>query len=217
MSLELVWQFGRSRRSAAAVMLVDRCGVASSVKGSGVVRRLLVAATAAALATAGVIFVLGESEAGTALSGSTFSGASCRWRVEKRPGIATGLAVVGPRNVWVMEGGPNHSLVLERASLPGAAAVARLHEALCFLRAYPDSREVETRATRMLESFARRGDLRRAAENQEHHRDTAGGCQHHRQHRDEEVHPVGEPDFRVLHEVLTQQRKIAAHLSLRGW
>jgi hypothetical protein len=50
---------------------------------------------------------------------------------------------------------------LEAAALPDPAAVERLHEALCFLRAYPDSREVETRVVRMLETFARRRDLRR--------------------------------------------------------
>ncbi len=50
---------------------------------------------------------------------------------------------------------------LERADLPNAAAVARLHEALCFLRAYPDSREVESRVARMLGAFARRTDLQR--------------------------------------------------------
>jgi hypothetical protein len=50
---------------------------------------------------------------------------------------------------------------LARTSLPNAAGVLRLHEVLCFLRAYPDSKEVETLAAGMLERFARRRDLAR--------------------------------------------------------
>jgi hypothetical protein len=52
---------------------------------------------------------------------------------------------------------------LERARLAGAAAVARLHEALCFLRAYPDDARVLAQVTRMLAGFERRPDLRRHA------------------------------------------------------
>ena len=48
---------------------------------------------------------------------------------------------------------------LDRATLPNAAAVRRLHEALCFLRAYPDSWIVERRVLAMLEGFAARRDL----------------------------------------------------------
>jgi hypothetical protein len=51
--------------------------------------------------------------------------------------------------------------VLERASLPGPRAVERLHEALCFLRAYPDDAELLALVTAMLAAFDRRPDLRR--------------------------------------------------------
>jgi len=50
---------------------------------------------------------------------------------------------------------------LERRQLPGARAVERLHEFLCYLRAYPDNPAVLALATRMLAGFARRADLRR--------------------------------------------------------
>jgi hypothetical protein len=50
---------------------------------------------------------------------------------------------------------------LERARLPTARQVLRLHEALLFLRAYPDDAAVLGRVERMLEAFARRADLRR--------------------------------------------------------
>jgi hypothetical protein len=50
---------------------------------------------------------------------------------------------------------------LERAALPTTGAVRRLHEVLCFLRAYPDSRALETRVTAMLAAFSRRPDLDR--------------------------------------------------------
>jgi len=49
---------------------------------------------------------------------------------------------------------------LAAARLPGARAVERLHEALCFLRAYPDDAAVLQRVTAMLEAFDRRADLR---------------------------------------------------------
>jgi hypothetical protein len=52
---------------------------------------------------------------------------------------------------------------LEHARLGTAREVAALHEILCFLRAYPDSRELLALVTRMLEAFARRPDLRRHA------------------------------------------------------
>jgi hypothetical protein len=48
---------------------------------------------------------------------------------------------------------------LARASLGTAAQVERLHETLCFLRAYPDDERVLARVTRMLERFDRRSDL----------------------------------------------------------
>src|SRR5262245_33466410 len=53
---------------------------------------------------------------------------------------------------------------LERTTLPGASAVRRLHEVLCFLRAYPDDAAVLEQAERALLSFARRTDLRRHAD-----------------------------------------------------
>jgi len=53
---------------------------------------------------------------------------------------------------------------LEHARLAGAAAVRGLHEALCFLRAYPDDAALLARVERLLEHFARRPDLRRHAE-----------------------------------------------------
>jgi hypothetical protein len=52
---------------------------------------------------------------------------------------------------------------LERTRLPSSRAVLNLHEALCFLRAYPDDAEVLAQVERMLAGFDRRGDLRRFA------------------------------------------------------
>ncbi len=50
---------------------------------------------------------------------------------------------------------------LARRRLARAADVLRLHEALCFLRAYPDDAELLERVEAMLSDFATRGDLRR--------------------------------------------------------
>jgi hypothetical protein len=50
--------------------------------------------------------------------------------------------------------------VLDRARLATARQVERLHEVLCFLRAYPDDARVAARAGRLLQRFARRPDLR---------------------------------------------------------
>ncbi|HSD43258.1 MAG TPA: hypothetical protein VLD36_15505 [Burkholderiales bacterium] len=50
--------------------------------------------------------------------------------------------------------------VLDRARLATARQVERLHEALCFLRAYPDDARVASQVERMLQRFARRADLR---------------------------------------------------------
>lgn len=50
---------------------------------------------------------------------------------------------------------------LARRGLPDASRVARLHEALLFLRAYPDDADVLDRVEAMLESFADRPDLKR--------------------------------------------------------
>src|SRR3990167_5619567 len=50
---------------------------------------------------------------------------------------------------------------LERARLRGPRAVVRLHEILCFLRAYPDDVQVLAQVERMLGRFHRRADLRR--------------------------------------------------------
>ena len=51
---------------------------------------------------------------------------------------------------------------LERADLRSAGSVARLHEALCFLRAYPDDARLLAQVERMLARFAARRDLARA-------------------------------------------------------
>jgi hypothetical protein len=48
---------------------------------------------------------------------------------------------------------------LARASLGSAAQVQRLHEVLCFLRAYPDDERVQAQVARMLGRFDRRADL----------------------------------------------------------
>jgi hypothetical protein len=50
---------------------------------------------------------------------------------------------------------------LDRARLSTAAQVLTLHDALCFLRAYPDGPRLLTTVERMLARFARRSDLRR--------------------------------------------------------
>jgi hypothetical protein len=50
---------------------------------------------------------------------------------------------------------------LAHAQLSTAAQVRRLHELLCFLRAYPDDARVLSRVEAMLERFDRRADLRR--------------------------------------------------------
>jgi hypothetical protein len=49
---------------------------------------------------------------------------------------------------------------LARARLGSARAVMRLHEALCFIRAYPDNAAVRAHVQALLEGFARRADLR---------------------------------------------------------
>lgn len=53
---------------------------------------------------------------------------------------------------------------LERAELRSARAVWRLHELLCFLRAYPDDAGLLAQVERMLARFAGRADLSRARE-----------------------------------------------------
>ncbi|HZD41526.1 MAG TPA: hypothetical protein VE131_12445, partial [Terriglobales bacterium] len=50
---------------------------------------------------------------------------------------------------------------LERSRLQTAEEILRLHEHLCFLRAYPDNAAVLARVVRMLERFSRRADLHR--------------------------------------------------------
>jgi len=52
---------------------------------------------------------------------------------------------------------------LVRTRFTRARDVLRLHEALCFLRAYPDDAGVLAAATRLLEAFGQRSDLRRCA------------------------------------------------------
>jgi len=51
--------------------------------------------------------------------------------------------------------------LLERRRLNSARDVLRLHDTLCFLRAYPDDRELLDLVERMLAGFERRSDLRR--------------------------------------------------------
>ena len=53
---------------------------------------------------------------------------------------------------------------LARTRLRSAAEVERLHEILCFVRAYPDDAHTLAAASRMLRAFARRADLRRHAD-----------------------------------------------------
>ena len=50
---------------------------------------------------------------------------------------------------------------IERRRLQSAPSVVRLHEILCFLRAYPDDAAVLAQVERMLAGFARRADLKR--------------------------------------------------------
>jgi hypothetical protein len=50
---------------------------------------------------------------------------------------------------------------LERRLLGKSDEVHRLHESLCFLRAYPDDRDLLEQVERMLKGFSKRGDLRR--------------------------------------------------------
>lgn len=50
---------------------------------------------------------------------------------------------------------------LEKTFLNSSAQVLRLHEHLCFLRAYPDNALVHGRVIRLLKGFARRADFRR--------------------------------------------------------
>jgi len=52
---------------------------------------------------------------------------------------------------------------LERRRLHASGEVFRLHELLCFLRAYPDNELVLKRVEQMLADFVRRSDLRRHA------------------------------------------------------
>ncbi|MDX1377009.1 MAG: hypothetical protein R3357_15690 [Burkholderiales bacterium] len=51
-------------------------------------------------------------------------------------------------------------LRLARSRLRSASQVLRLHEALCFLRAYPDNARLRAQVVRMLKAFAARRDLR---------------------------------------------------------
>jgi len=53
---------------------------------------------------------------------------------------------------------------LARSRLRTANQVLRLHEALCFLRAYPDDARLRAQVVRLLRAFAGRADLRRQRE-----------------------------------------------------
>ncbi|MDH4062637.1 MAG: hypothetical protein OEU94_17645, partial [Aquincola sp.] len=48
----------------------------------------------------------------------------------------------------------------DRTRLATAGQVRRLHELLCFIRAYPDDARILAQAERMLGHFSARGDLR---------------------------------------------------------
>jgi hypothetical protein len=54
--------------------------------------------------------------------------------------------------------------VLARSRLTGSGEILRAHEALCFLRAYPDDAPVLAAAERALQRFGRRADLRARSE-----------------------------------------------------
>ena len=54
--------------------------------------------------------------------------------------------------------------LLEHRRLARPREVFRLHEILCFLRAFPDDKGVLTQVERMLASFVDRADLRRHAQ-----------------------------------------------------
>ncbi len=60
---------------------------------------------------------------------------------------------LGERRLTLLE-------ALDGVALKTGKQVTRLHEALCFLRAYPDNRAVLRQVERMLEIFGRREDLR---------------------------------------------------------
>ena len=51
--------------------------------------------------------------------------------------------------------------ILRKAQLPSASAVRRLHEILCWMRAYPDDESVLAAADAALRTFSARKDLRR--------------------------------------------------------
>ena len=72
--------------------------------------------------------------------------------------LETAARSYGPGNGEIKR---NLLLLLKRRRLNRAREVLRLHETLCFLRAYPDDRELLDTVERMLTSFERRGDLRR--------------------------------------------------------
>ena len=54
--------------------------------------------------------------------------------------------------------------ILERNSLARSSEVERLHEMLCFMRAFPDDPKMLTAVKRMLKNFGARPDLKRFAE-----------------------------------------------------
>lgn len=67
------------------------------------------------------------------------------------------------RNQFAAGAGPAKAallLRLEHARLGSARELERLHELLCFMRAYPDDARVLATVRRMLAGFARRADLR---------------------------------------------------------
>lgn len=77
---------------------------------------------------------------------------------------ARALAALERRRQRYGSGGADARLellrTLARTQLASAAQIRRLHEALCFLRAYPDDARMLAQVERMLERFERRADLR---------------------------------------------------------
>ncbi|HUL65073.1 MAG TPA: hypothetical protein VLW55_10695 [Burkholderiaceae bacterium] len=65
---------------------------------------------------------------------------------------------------------------LARTRMRTAREVERLHEAVCFVRAYPDDRRVLAAARRLLATFGQRADLRRARSDLDHSGITGTTC-----------------------------------------
>lgn len=90
--------------------------------------------------------------------------------MSRLPELTPGLALARLRQMRQEYGPPAAEqkrealLCLENAVLTRARDVQLLHDALCFLRAYPDDPETRALADRMLAAFAQREDLRELRE-----------------------------------------------------